>query len=202
MPARASNLSRLSTLTISCTFLTSTSLAQPWPILQQGHEDVDPLGRSLFNQPLDLRTPTGFEQVYDLGDGRLARIDGGLFAVFPRSTYTATPTGLSPSVPPGTIYYIGPPPGLAAPNPFRIPTPAARTAASTFAADLIPRTTLARPLRTTPAPITRPTRDNRMAPVPTHVPVAPARTIFTDDQQRQQIIETLIQRAREAERPQ
>ena len=102
----------ISSALLGCALHCVPALAQPWPILLQGHEDADPLGRSLFNQPIDFRAPSGFEQVYDLGDGRLARIDGGLIAVFPRSTYTTGSDGTTPTIPPGTTYYIGTPPGL------------------------------------------------------------------------------------------
>jgi hypothetical protein len=84
----------------------------PWRRLQQGFEDVEPLARSLAIQPVDFRAPVGFEDVYDLGDGRLARIDGGLIAVFPRSTYVRDASGVYPTIPPGTVFYVGMPPGI------------------------------------------------------------------------------------------
>jgi hypothetical protein len=78
--------------------------------LDQTHEDTGPLRTSLLSQPVDLRQPLGFEQVYRLpgsGTDRLARISGGLAAVFPRSSYVRTAKGDFALVPPGTVFYIG-----------------------------------------------------------------------------------------------
>lgn len=78
--------------------------------LDQTHEDTGPLRTSLLSQPVDLRQPLGFEQVYRLPGSdtdRLARISGGLAAVFPRSSYVRTAKGDFALVPPGTVFYIG-----------------------------------------------------------------------------------------------
>jgi hypothetical protein len=76
--------------------------------LDQARQDTGPLATSLLLQPTDLRIPLDFEDVYRVGNGdRLARINGGLAAVFPRSTYLVTSKGLQAQVPPGTVYYLG-----------------------------------------------------------------------------------------------
>lgn len=87
---------------------------QPKPV-EQGIGDVNPLQVSSRMLPLDLRRPTGWDRVYRLsgdpkrngGKGLFARFDGGIAAVFPWSTYEATPRGFSPAVPAGTTYFIG-----------------------------------------------------------------------------------------------
>ena len=78
----------------------------------QGLGDTGPLSRDLGR---DSRTPdsNGFTGVYELPrrrgqPRRFARIDGGLIAVFPYSTYEESEYGTAATVPPGTTYYIGP----------------------------------------------------------------------------------------------
>ncbi|MCA9287919.1 MAG: hypothetical protein KDA05_04995, partial [Phycisphaerales bacterium] len=140
----------------------------PWRLIDQGWEDIDPLARSLFHARPDLRSATGFGDVFDLGDGRFARVDGGLVAVFPRSTYAGTVTGLVPTIPPGTVFYIGTPAPAAAErrDPFRPPP------GSTFAGHAV-----GRPPEATPASLRA---ENLFAgrraggageSIPTHVPV-------------------------------
>ena len=79
--------------------------------IDESFQDVGPLRTSLLQQPVDLRQPIGFDQVYRVPDGaageRLARISGGLAAVFPRSEYVNTRRGQLVLVPPGTVFYIG-----------------------------------------------------------------------------------------------
>ncbi len=79
--------------------------------LDETRQDTGPLRTSLLQQSIDLRQPSGFDQVYRLpnanGTERLARINGGLAAVFPRSTYVTTGRGEFALVPPGTVFYIG-----------------------------------------------------------------------------------------------
>lgn len=84
---------------------------QPYEEVQQGVEDVGPLGQSLETPMLDLRVPTGFERVYLTpdGSGNLMRINGAMHAVFPRSEYIATQWGAMPVVPPGTVFHLGAP---------------------------------------------------------------------------------------------
>lgn len=90
--------------------------AQQLHPVEQGVGDLNPLQTSDRLVPLDLRQPTGWDRVYRLsgdankngGRGLFARIDGGIAAVFPWSTYASTVTGSRmPTVPPGTTYYIG-----------------------------------------------------------------------------------------------
>lgn len=86
----------------------------PRPV-EQGVGDLNPLQISNRLEPLDLRRPTGWDRVYRLtgdarrdgGRGLFARMDGGIAAVFPWSTYEATPKGVKVPVPAGTTYYIG-----------------------------------------------------------------------------------------------
>jgi hypothetical protein len=79
--------------------------------------DIGPLGVSIRDMGVDLRVPTGFQDVYRIKgrdprdlrseSGLFVRIDGGIYAVFGRSVYTQTPQGLSVDVPPGTVFYLG-----------------------------------------------------------------------------------------------
>ncbi len=90
--------------------------------LDETRQDIGPLRTSLAMQPTDLRQPLGFDHVYRLpggedGSERLARISGGLAAVFPRSTYRTTEKGQLALVPPGTIFYLGSLPAGSAPSP-------------------------------------------------------------------------------------
>jgi hypothetical protein len=84
---------------------------QPYEEVEQGVEDIGPLGQSLETPMLDLRVPTGFERVYLApdGSGNLMRINGALHAVFPRSEYIATQWGAMPVVPAGTVFHLGAP---------------------------------------------------------------------------------------------
>jgi len=82
---------------------------QPFEEVQQGVEDLGPLGES-FEVPMsDLRVPTGFDRVYRAPGGGLMRINGAIHAVFPRSEYVATPRGVTPIVPAGAVFYLGEP---------------------------------------------------------------------------------------------
>lgn len=79
-----------------------------------GTSDVSPLSLDLRNSGGDLRQPAAFDRVYELrmGPGKTvqyARIDGALVAIFPRSTYAASPYGNVATIPPGTTFYIGRP---------------------------------------------------------------------------------------------
>ena len=74
--------------------------------IQAGYEDISP--QAVFNifRRVDMRTPSGFDRVYEVLDspGLLARRSGSLTAVFPRSVYAGNGT---PLIPPGTVFYIG-----------------------------------------------------------------------------------------------
>lgn len=87
------------------------AIVEPPRQLDPGLEDVGPLSTSL--RVLDWGLPGGdeFDRVYQV-PGRpelLMRVSGGLHAVFPRSTYAGTDLGPVPTVPAGTIFYIGDP---------------------------------------------------------------------------------------------
>ena len=93
-----------------------TAAAQTTPPLEaidQQIEDVSALGLSLREVQTSLRHPNTFSELYrsPMDDDHLARIQGGLYAVFPRSTYEVNNNGsVFPGVPAGTVFYIGPPP--------------------------------------------------------------------------------------------
>lgn len=76
-------------------------------------QDVGPLSDSLreVNMQVDLRTPTGFQNVYRVPgrDDLLMRASGGVYAIFPESVYVQTEKGMLIKVPPGTTYSIGMP---------------------------------------------------------------------------------------------
>lgn len=72
-----------------------------------GVADMGPLATQGRETSKDIRQPSGFDRVYEIemnGQKYFARINGGMIAVFPRSTYNAR--GM-PVVPPGTTFYIG-----------------------------------------------------------------------------------------------
>lgn len=76
--------------------------------------DTGPLAVSNAVMPTDLRSPLDFDRVFQLrsDDGRsgaFVRQNGGLSAVFPRSSYVATPYGAYAMVPAGTVYVLGDP---------------------------------------------------------------------------------------------
>jgi hypothetical protein len=100
--------------------------------VEEGVADVGPLSMSQRLVPVDLRTPTGFQGVYQFqravpfgkAETMYARASGGLWATFPRSVYVAAPGGLAPEIPAGTVFMIGRPPEYAAPRrgPSGLPT--------------------------------------------------------------------------------
>lgn len=94
--------------------LAGTASGQQLERVEEIWGDAGPLNQSLRVLPLDMRQPVGFEHVYRFSDSSvsqpmMARIDGGLTAVFPASVYTSTRSGAVPLIPPGTIFYIGTP---------------------------------------------------------------------------------------------
>ena len=100
----------------------------PAPVLTPVDEavaDISPLQISLFDQRVDAGPASAFERVYqtDALPGRYARIDGAVWAVFPRSAYVATQDdGLVAIVPENTVFYIGgPPASMLAPAPLPVP---------------------------------------------------------------------------------
>lgn len=75
-------------------------------------EDVSPIATSLrIDTRLSLQQPTGFSEVYaGPGGDDLMRINGALYAVFPRSQYVFNEDqGLTPVIPQGTVFRIGTP---------------------------------------------------------------------------------------------
>jgi hypothetical protein len=95
------------------------------PVIQR-YDDVSPLSRSFAVPPADLRAPSNFERVYRVssdinlfGHGKeyFARASGGLWAVFPTSTYMVTRAGAIPDIPPGTVWLIGDPTLYGRPRP-------------------------------------------------------------------------------------
>ena len=98
--------------------------------VEQGLADLGPLSISTRMLPLDLRQPQGFERVYRVpgstrglgalpsgptSDDYYARVNGAITAVFPRSDYVVTKSGIHPAIPGGTVFYIGNSPLLAQP---------------------------------------------------------------------------------------
>lgn len=73
--------------------------------------DLGPLSRSLRTLGADLRQPSNFDRVYRAPGkhDRFMRINGGLYAVFERSLYAPSKSGLMPLIPGGTVFYIGRP---------------------------------------------------------------------------------------------
>jgi hypothetical protein len=83
-------------------------------VVDQGVEDRGGLEKSFRVMPLDLRVPSGFQQVYRVpgSENLLMRGNGALFAVFPRSLYRRTVVGNLPVVPADVHYAIGMPGGF------------------------------------------------------------------------------------------
>jgi hypothetical protein len=99
--------------------LAVTAAAQTLPLeaVEQRVTDISELDLSLRQVQTGLLQPNNFKELYRSPvDDRFARIQGGLYAVFPRSVYAAKKDKqkrivVYPVVPAGTIFYIGPPPG-------------------------------------------------------------------------------------------
>jgi len=82
--------------------------------VDEGFADVGPLSSSLRRVEPGLRQAEGFERVFRMpgAEQGFYRRQGGTTAVFDRSDYVATPSGTVPIVPPGTVFHIGPVPGI------------------------------------------------------------------------------------------
>lgn len=91
--------------------------------------DVGPLSTSLREIYPGLAVPSGFQQVYRVPgrDDVLMRLDGGVVAVFPRSEYERTDSGVVPVVPAGTVFYIGLPQTNGLADFSALPLPPVRT---------------------------------------------------------------------------
>jgi hypothetical protein len=99
-------------------------------VVEQGVEDLGPMGTSMRQASTDLRQPSGFDVVYRVpgssrGVGgfftspageRLARVDGAITAVFSRSEYVETKKGTKTPIPANTVFYIGHSPLLDLPD--------------------------------------------------------------------------------------
>jgi len=175
--------------------------------LEPGVEDVGPLGRGDRVPRVDMRVPSQFERVYAVpgaaGEEMLARFDGGVMAVFPRSTYIVNQSGLTATVPPGTVFQIGVDPrslygeasyGFNAPRPFDTsiadllrtpPVPPAGVAAGVAGA----------------APPRRAQRSLGKATEESAPPsqIAPHRSIWIDEAYRQRRVAYLLRRAAHAQ---
>lgn len=83
-------------------------------VVDQGVEDRGGLEKSFRVLPLDMRAPSGFQQVYRVPgrDDLLMRGNGALFAVFPRSAYMRTAFGAIPVAPADVHFSIGMPGGF------------------------------------------------------------------------------------------
>ena len=100
--------------------------AQDLEPVDEAIEDIGPLSVSLRELQADLREPAGFDRVYRM-PGRsdlYMRIHGGLYAVFPQSTYVETRWGAMPVIPSNTVFYFGlPSPELLAQETSGPPAP-------------------------------------------------------------------------------
>lgn len=74
--------------------------------IEAGFEDLSPQAVGSRVRPVDMRTPLGFERIYEVvGSGGLyARRAGAVTAVFDRGLYAGDAT---PLIPAGTVFYIG-----------------------------------------------------------------------------------------------
>lgn len=112
IPAAAGISTRARTVTpvSSQTHLRISDLRRVKP----GTGDVSPLDAKLDVRDNDLRIPNNFGGVYQIPAdaptpyaGWFVRISGGVWAVFPQSTYRRTKKGVTETVPPGTKYFVG-----------------------------------------------------------------------------------------------
>jgi hypothetical protein len=183
-------------------------LPQPQPPTQvdPGVADRGPGSVGLRRFAPDLRSPSGFDSVFEiertnpfapLGQRRslfFIRAEGGLTAVFPRSVYSGATGSLIPQIPPDTVFYIGPLPrqfGVSPPlrggagDPPRsggLPSTSPRPRAGNWLDQSYPAAEAARAARPFP---------ERHEPIPP----APKRTIFEDEAYRQRRVAELLQEA-------
>ncbi len=216
MPRRPSHLFLLA----ACAALApcTCALAQDvrWRDLQvvdPGVADLGPLSISTRSLPIDLRSPSGFDRVYRVpgstrGVGgfnttpvgeRLARVDGGITAVFDRSEYVQTKQGIRPVFPANTIFYIGDSPLLNLPDAGR---PRERSVnAVSYAFDMQASSLAAAPARAAAEPAdfrVHPGEESlyqeSARPMKADEP-APAANVFTDEQFRRERIRALLMSA-------
>ncbi len=83
-----------------------------WRRINPGTTDLSPISSQTQLAPTDLRSPSGFEGLYQLDSGPGAgtpgifvRINAGMAAVFRRSVYTPVTPGVSlAEIPPDTVF--------------------------------------------------------------------------------------------------
>jgi len=151
----------------------AAALGQQPVRVDPGHADASDNAISFRRMEVDQRVPSGFEGVYQLskvdalgrGQTLFMRLDNGITAVFPRSVYTPTPLGTFAEVPPGTVFFIGPPP-QEAPQPGYV------------SRNFINLSAAAREVPSTPVP-----------------PVITEGSLITDEQYRQRRLDALMTRA-------
>ena len=80
-------------------------------VVDQAVADMNVLATSLRVIEPGLQQAADFSQLLRHGDAYM-RAQGGLYAVFSQSTYSKSKSGngVTPTVPPGTVFYIGEPP--------------------------------------------------------------------------------------------
>ncbi len=185
-----------------------------------GTTDTGPLARSTTMEPVDLRRPSGFNQVFLLqtedpnASDLFARADGAVTALFSRSVYDRT----GARIPPGTQFVIGDIPDWLARSLGlrRTGQPASGTNQSTLldsalaptrglgAALVATRLTLT-PSRTTPVPTTATSTPPAAIPPdrasPSDAPEGDsADDPFANPHARAHTLHRLLQQARSAER--
>ncbi len=101
-------------LALSVALVSSSASAQSALSGQEvdpGISDVSPIGTSLRQINIDPRAVLTFDRIDVVpGEpGKYMRQSGALRAVFPQSDYVATRAGVVPSIPAGTVFFIGPP---------------------------------------------------------------------------------------------
>lgn len=76
--------------------------------------DLNLLSTSLRHMQQDLRQPSGFRDVFEVPGhpDLLMRVNGEVYAVFPRSEYALVQSGIMPLIPANTVFYIGAPPSI------------------------------------------------------------------------------------------
>ena len=159
-----------------------------------GSSDLSPLMTDNEFRPVDLRSPMGFERLYEIVDsgGLFARRHGAITAVFDRGVYG---WNSMPLVPPGTIYYVGPlPVDLARPGFFGSSLPFAEEAAAP-SMHRVPSELVVRPVDNLSEDLSAGQRVDlrvgRHAPK-AQPPAEPALSMWTDEDHRRRRVGELI----------
>lgn len=79
--------------------------------VEPGTDDASPLSANLRNMNLSLASPSGFDQVYHVPgrDDLYMRVQGGVYAVFPRGLYGQSRGSTVAMVPANTVFFVGMP---------------------------------------------------------------------------------------------